>query len=86
MRDPHFFQNRCCFQSADVVLKMTTILKEMRMAQLSSKNERTLAKYFVMCYSPPFNWHSGCKDIDNSVTLIQNISIVRFQQKKCTFF
>jgi len=30
--------------SADVVLKMTTILKEMRIAQLSSYNERTLGK------------------------------------------
>ena len=28
--------------SADVVLKMTTILKEMRIAQLCSKSERTL--------------------------------------------
>ena len=28
--------------SADVVLKTTTILKEMRIAQLSSSNERTL--------------------------------------------
>ena len=30
--------------SADVVLKMTTILKEMRIAQLCSKSERTLVK------------------------------------------
>ena len=28
--------------SADLVLKMTTILKEMRIAQLCSKSERTL--------------------------------------------
>ena len=31
--------------SYDVVLKMTTILKEMRIAQLCSKNERTLAMF-----------------------------------------
>ena len=30
--------------SADVVLKITTILKEMRIAQLCSKSERTLVK------------------------------------------
>ena len=29
-------------KSADVILKTTTILKEMRIAQLSSQNERTL--------------------------------------------
>ena len=29
--------------SADVLLKMTTILKELRIAQLCSKSERTLA-------------------------------------------
>jgi hypothetical protein len=34
--------------AADVVLKMTTILKEMRIAQLSSKNEQTLVK-FIAC-------------------------------------
>ena len=32
-------------KSADVILKMTTILKEMRIAQLWSKSERTLVKY-----------------------------------------
>ena len=32
--------------SADVVLKMTTILKEMRIAQLWSKSERTLDDFF----------------------------------------
>ena len=41
--ETHFFQNRChfkyninwlCFDSADFVLKMTTILKEMRIMQL----------------------------------------------------
>ena len=63
LHDPHFFQNRCHFQyniswiktkSADVILKMTTISKEMRIVQLysvliithcmqlSSKNEQTL--------------------------------------------
>ena len=44
LRDPHFFYNCChfqynisllCFDSADV-LKMTTILKEMRIVQLGS--------------------------------------------------
>ena len=30
--------------SADVVLKMTTILKEMRIAQLGSKSERALVE------------------------------------------
>ena len=33
--------------SADVVLKMTTILKEMRIAQLCSKSERTLNTSFL---------------------------------------
>ena len=52
MQDLHFFQKCCHFQyniswhiktkSADVILKMTTILKEMRIAQLWSKSERTL--------------------------------------------
>jgi hypothetical protein len=48
LRDPHFFQNCYHFQysisrnkktkSADVVLKMITILKELRIVQLCSKN------------------------------------------------
>ena len=33
--------------SADVVLKMTTILKEMRIAQLCSKSEQTLQQVKV---------------------------------------
>ena len=33
--------------SADVVLKMTTILKEMRIAQLCSKSEQTLGTQMV---------------------------------------
>ena len=50
LHNPHFFQNRCHFQyniswiktkSADVKLKMTTILKEMRIA---SKSEWTLVQ------------------------------------------
>ena len=32
------------FMSADVILKMTTILKQMRIKQLCSKSERTLIK------------------------------------------
>ena len=32
-------------KSADVILKMTTILKEMRIAQLYSKSELTLAHF-----------------------------------------
>ena len=41
---PHFFQNCGSFQSksADVVLKTTIILKEMRIAQLCSENEQIL--------------------------------------------
>ena len=35
--------------SADVVLKMTTILKEMRIAQLCSKSERTLDNILKQC-------------------------------------
>ena len=31
-------------KSADVLLKMTTILKELRIVQLCSKNERTLCQ------------------------------------------
>ena len=34
--------------SADVVLKMTTILKEMRIEQLCSKSERTLAPFLYL--------------------------------------
>ena len=34
-------------KSADVILKMTTILKEMRFAQLCSKSERTLLNVLV---------------------------------------
>ena len=34
--------NQLILISADVILKMTTILKELRIAQLCSKNERTL--------------------------------------------
>ena len=33
-------------KSAAVLLKMTTILKELRIAQLCSKNEQTLVKVF----------------------------------------
>ena len=49
LRDPQFFQNCGNFNdtsadfvliSADVLLKMTTILKELRVAQLRSKNKR----------------------------------------------
>ena len=35
--------------SADVVLKMTTILKEMRSTQLCSKSEQTLASQIISC-------------------------------------
>ena len=34
--------------SADVVLKTTTILKEMRISQLSSLNEHTLTRKFIL--------------------------------------
>ena len=34
-------------KSADVLLKMITILKELRIAQLCSKNERTLYKNMI---------------------------------------
>ena len=55
MRNPHYFKIVIIFDitsadfvlmSADVVLKMTTILKEMRIAQLWSKSERTLDDFF----------------------------------------
>ena len=36
-------------KSADMILKMTTILKELRMARLCSKNGRTLYVYYSLC-------------------------------------
>ena len=65
-RDPHFFQNHChfqyniswlCFDSPEVVLKMTTILKQMWITQLGSWNERTLMLHLLFeCYSLTKYW------------------------------
>ena len=57
MYDPQFFQKGGNFDntsadfgliSADVLLKMTTILKELRIAQLWSKNKRTIVKTEIL--------------------------------------
>ena len=38
--------------SADMILKITTIVKELRIAQLCSKNERALARMSLLDFYP----------------------------------
>ena len=50
---------------ADVVLKMNTILKEMKIAQLCSKSERTLGTYLKKFYSDHYTLKKVKKKFGN---------------------